>query len=64
MTVDESKDTAGVEELPSVYAEALRLRAAGMTWHDIGRRLGIEPEAVDTLLRLAEAKLAAARALH
>ncbi len=64
MTVDESKDTAGIEELPSVYAEALRLRAAGMTWRDIGRRLGIEPEAVDTLLHLAEAKLTAARALH
>jgi DNA-directed RNA polymerase specialized sigma24 family protein len=64
MTGDESEDTGGIDQLPSAYAEALRLRATGLTWHEIGRRLGIEPEAVDTLLHLAEAKLATARALH
>jgi len=63
MAVDETEDREAIEQLPGVYAEALRLRAAGLTWHDIGRRLGIEPEAVETLLHIAEAKLAAVRAI-
>ena len=53
-----------MERLPGVYAEALRLRAAGLTWHEIGLRVGVEPEAMDTLLRLAEAKLAGAWVCH
>jgi len=61
MDIDE---TAAMDQLPSVYAEALRLRAAGLTWHEIGRRVGVEPEAMDILLRLAEAKLAGAWVCH
>lgn len=53
-----------MDQLPGVYAEALRLRTAGLGWHEIGRRVGVEPEAMDILLRLAEAKLAGAWACH
>lgn len=46
-------------ELPEAYAAALRLRACGVPAPQIAAQLGLEPEAVPPLLRLAEAKLAA-----
>lgn len=45
-----------IDLLPEAYAEALRLRDAGLQ-HLIPTVLEILPESVDTLLRLAEAKL-------
>jgi hypothetical protein len=43
--------------LPEPYAEALRLHDLGRD-HAIAGSLGIEPEAVASLIELAEAKLA------
>jgi len=45
-------------ELPVVYAVALRLSDAGVSTEVIAHAVGVEPEAVDPLLRLAKAKLA------
>jgi len=47
-----------LDGLPEAYATALRLRDAGCTDEMIADRLGIEPEAVAPLLRIAVAKLA------
>jgi DNA-directed RNA polymerase specialized sigma24 family protein len=48
---------AALELLPDTYAAALRLRDAGLEAAEIGRQLGIAPEAVASALVLAEAKL-------
>jgi hypothetical protein len=45
--------------LPEAYAAALRLRREGLGERAIAEQLGLEPQAVGPLLRLAEAKLAA-----
>jgi hypothetical protein len=45
-------------EIPMAYAIALRLEARGVDRHLIAADLGVEPEAVEALLRLAHAKLA------
>lgn len=47
--------------LPTTYAAALRLREIGSTTEEIAAALDVPPESVDTLLRLAEAKLATLR---
>jgi hypothetical protein len=47
-----------LEELPEVHAAAIRLDRAGTDAAGIAADLGIEPEAVAPLLRVAEAKLA------
>lgn len=52
-------EEAALEQLPDMYAAALRLRARGLRNDEIARKLELEPEAVPSLLRLAEAKLAA-----
>jgi hypothetical protein len=49
---------AGFDELPELYALGLRLARSGQDNASIATQLGIEPEAVPSLLRLAEAKLA------
>ena len=54
---------AALDRLPLPYSEALRLRDAGVAEAVIAEILGIEPEAISTLMRVAEAKLAAARSL-
>jgi DNA-directed RNA polymerase specialized sigma24 family protein len=46
-----------VRLLPEKYARALVLRDQGCDNARIAAALGIVPEAIDTLLRLAEAKL-------
>jgi DNA-directed RNA polymerase specialized sigma24 family protein len=50
--------TDAVDQLPALYASALRLRDAGLANEAIAKRIGVHPEAMDTVLRLAEVKLA------
>ena len=47
-----------LSQLPETYAEALRLRDAGLSDEATASRLGIPAEAMSLLVRLAEAKLA------
>ncbi len=58
--VSESR-VAALERIPRAYSLALRLRDAGVPPELIADCLDIEPEAVDSLLRVAEAKLATAQ---
>lgn len=51
---------AALDRLPLPYSEALRLRDAGVSDELIAEIVGVEPEAFATLMRVAEAKLAAA----
>lgn len=44
-------------QLPAAYALVLRLTDAAATDDEICRRLGIEPEGLDTLIELARRKL-------
>jgi hypothetical protein len=48
-----------IAELPLAHAVALRLRDAAADERTIARALGIEPEGVAGLLRIADAKLSA-----
>jgi hypothetical protein len=48
-----------LDQLPLPYSTALRLRGAGIADEVIARRIGVELEAMETFMRLAEAKLAA-----
>lgn len=48
---------AALEQIPRPYSLALRLRDAGVPAALIADCLDIAPEAVDSLLRVAEAKL-------
>lgn len=52
-----------VAKLPAKYAEALRMRARGLTGAEIATQLDVPLDSVDTLLQLAEAKLVALRQL-
>ena len=56
MDADEPLNGA-IDRLPLVYASALRLRAFGIPHDEIAERIGVHPEAIDTVLRLAEDKL-------
>lgn len=47
-----------LRRLPETYAEALRLRDAGLDDEAIAARLKVPNEAIALLLRLAEAKVA------
>ena len=49
--------------LPLPYATALRMRDAGIADDTIAECVGVEPDALPTFMRLAEAKLAAASEL-
>jgi hypothetical protein len=60
MAVDPVGRRDALERLPLPYSTALRLRDEGVSDELIAKCVGIEPEAVGTMLRLAEAKLAAA----
>jgi orotate phosphoribosyltransferase-like protein len=46
-----------LSQLPETYAQALRLRDAGLDDEAIATRLDVAPEAMALLLRLAEAKV-------
>ncbi|HEY5855625.1 MAG TPA: hypothetical protein VIW24_16640, partial [Aldersonia sp.] len=59
MSTDQTR-RAALDRLPLPYSEALRLRDAGVADDVIAEILAIEPEALDTLIRIAVAKLAAA----
>jgi len=52
-------EESALARLPETYAAALRLRRQGLDESAIAEQLGLEPEAIGPLLRLAEAKLAA-----
>jgi DNA-binding CsgD family transcriptional regulator len=56
-TVAVMDDIDPIDALSPAYADALRFRAEGATDSEIAERLGLEPEGVDALLRLAQAKL-------
>lgn len=56
--------TAAIAELPEAYAAAVRARDEALSNAEIAARLDIEFEAVEPLLRLAAAKLAAILADH
>nr|WP_228820418.1 hypothetical protein [Nocardia abscessus] len=56
---DDEQWQQAVDRLPFPYAEALRLRAAGVADEVIAEILTIEVEAVGPLLQMAETKLAA-----
>lgn len=60
MAVD-ADQVAALERLPLPYAMALRLRAAGIADDVIAECIGLAPEALPMFMRVAEAKLAAAR---
>ncbi|WP_280310368.1 hypothetical protein [Nocardia abscessus] len=61
MSVVDDDEQGALDRLPFPYAEALRLRAAGVADEVIAEVLTIEFDAVGPLLRMAEAKLAAIR---
>ena len=48
-----------LNQLPLPYSTALRLRDAGIPTELIAQCVGVEPDAMETLMHLAEAKLAA-----
>ena len=52
-------DVQALDRLPSMYAEVLRRRERGEDADAIAVRLGIEPEAVEPLVQVANAKLVA-----
>jgi DNA-directed RNA polymerase specialized sigma24 family protein len=60
MSTDRQRRDAALERLPPTYAKALRLRDAGIGSDLIAACVGVERESVPTLIRIAEAKLAAA----
>ncbi|HEX2284586.1 MAG TPA: hypothetical protein VHI10_07125 [Mycobacterium sp.] len=49
-----------LQRLPLPYATALRLREAGIADEVIAECVGVDPDALPTFMRVAEAKLAAA----
>jgi DNA-directed RNA polymerase specialized sigma24 family protein len=50
-------------QLPELHAAALKLRDRGLQDDAIAATLGIEPQAVRSLLQLAERKLAALQSI-
>ena len=57
-TVDGVTGNDDLAALPESYAEALRLRAEGLSAPEIAARVDVPVEALETLISLAEAKLA------
>jgi DNA-directed RNA polymerase specialized sigma24 family protein len=54
-------EVEALARLPEAYAAVLRLRANGLDDERIAALLGLKPEGVDPLVRVARAKLAALR---
>jgi DNA-directed RNA polymerase specialized sigma24 family protein len=52
------QDNEAIAQLPVVYQRVLRWLDQGWSGEQIAARLGIDPQAVDPLIRLAQAKLA------
>jgi hypothetical protein len=59
VTARQSERVEAMRHLPGAYSLALRLRDAGLTNELIAECLTVEREALDVLLQVAEAKLAA-----
>lgn len=59
MIVD-SRRAASLARLPLPYATALRMRDAGIDDAVIAQCIDVDPDALPTLMEVAEAKLAAA----
>lgn len=57
---DAPRDDA-LDRLPLTYSTALRLRDAGIDADLIAECVGVDRDALPTLIRIAEAKLSAAR---
>lgn len=57
MTIHHARRSEALSRLPANYAIALRLRDEGMGRDRIAAVLGIDPEAVGTLLAVGDAKL-------
>jgi hypothetical protein len=56
----EQRRKDALDRLPLPYSTALRLRESGIPDDLIAECIGVEPEAMETLLRVAQAKLAVA----
>lgn len=59
VTARQLERVEAMRHLPDTYSLALRLRDAGLTNELIAECLAVEREALDLLLQVAEAKLAA-----
>jgi hypothetical protein len=59
VVASDAQRRAALARLPLPYSTALRLRDAGIDADLIAECVGVEPSALPTLLKLAEAKLAA-----
>ena len=49
---------AAIDQLPTPYGAAVRLRDQGVPAREIADQLSIDPDAVTTFFQLADAKLA------
>jgi hypothetical protein len=56
----DSPRAESLQRLPLPYATALRMRDAGIADEVIAECVGVDPDALSTFMRVAEAKLAAA----
>ena len=59
MAID-ARRAESLQRLPLPYATALRMRDAGVADKVIAECVGVDPDALPTFMRVAEAKLAAA----
>lgn len=59
MVATDDKRRAAIDWLPLPYSSALRMRDAGIPDDLIAECIGVAPDAMQTFLQLAEAKLAA-----
>ncbi|WP_040700749.1 hypothetical protein [Nocardia vinacea] len=58
---EDELDRWALDRLPFPYAEALRLRAAGVSDEVIAQVLAVDVDSVGSVLQMAEMKLAAIR---
>jgi hypothetical protein len=56
----DARRSESLQRLPLPYATALRMRDAGVADEVIAECVGVDPDALPTFMRVAEAKLAAA----
>lgn len=61
---EDERERWAIDRLPFPYAEALRLRAAEVSDEVIAQVLAVDVDSVETVLQMAETKLAAIRAGH
>lgn len=59
MATEHQRREDALDQLPLPYSTALRLRDAGIAGELIAECVGVDVESLPTLIRLAEAKLAA-----